>query len=50
MEANRAQFPVAVMCRVLGVSTSGYYDWRTRPPSARALADELLVEEIRLVH
>jgi putative transposase len=35
---------------VLGVSTSGYYDWRTRQPSARALADEVLSEEIRLVH
>jgi putative transposase len=38
------------MCRTLGVSTSGYYDWGTRPLSARALADEVLVEEIRLVH
>ena len=50
VEANQAQFPAAVCCRVLGVSTSGYYDWRTRPPSSRALADEVLSEEIRLVH
>ena len=50
VEANRAVFPVAVVCRVLGVSTSGYYDWRQRSPSVRALADEVLVEQIRLIH
>ena len=38
------------MCRLLGVSTSGYYGWRDRPPSARTLADELLVEKIHLIH
>lgn len=50
VEANQARFAVATMCRVLGVSTSGYYEWRTRPPSARALTDEVLVEAIRDVH
>jgi putative transposase len=38
------------MCRVLGVSPSGYYDWRDRGPSARALADAVLSERIRQVH
>lgn len=38
------------MCRLLGVSTSGYYGWRARPPSARALSDQVLTEKIRLVH
>jgi len=38
------------MCRCLGVSTSGYYGWRERPPSARAVSDELLSEKIHLVH
>ena len=38
------------MCRVLGVSTSGYYEWRRRPPSRRAIDDEVLTVEIRLVH
>lgn len=38
------------MCRVLGVSTSGYCGWRSRPPSPRSLADEVMVEQIRDVH
>lgn len=38
------------MCRVLGVSRSGYYAWARRPPSARAIADAVLVGEIRRVH
>ena len=38
------------MCRVLGVSVSGYYAWRKRPPSARAEANAALVEQIRRVH
>ena len=39
MKAYRATFPLAVMCRVLGLSLSGYYDWVHRPPSARARRD-----------
>jgi hypothetical protein len=38
--------PVAVACRVLRVSISGYYEWRDRPPSARAVADETLGAQI----
>ena len=38
------------MCRVLGVSTSGYYAWCDRAPSAHALADAVLTERIRQVH
>ena len=41
---------VDLTCRVLGVSVSGYYDWRSRPLSARALRDEWLLEIIRQVH
>jgi transposase InsO family protein len=41
---------VAVACRVLHVSTSGFYEWRGRTPSARAVADALLAEQIVEVH
>ena len=39
MSANHARFRVAAMAGVLGVSPSGYYAWRRRPPSARTQAD-----------
>ena len=42
MKANRAAFPLAAMCRVLGLSTSGYYGWLRRRPSARSRSDEEL--------
>jgi transposase InsO family protein len=42
--------PVAVACRVLGVSRSGYYEARGRPPSPRAVADAALTETIRDIH
>lgn len=38
------------MCRVLGVSTSGYYAWRTRGPSDRARQNEDLLRRIREIH
>lgn len=50
MSANQACFPIVVMARVLGVSKSGYYAWRDRPPSAHAEADAMLLKRIRTVH
>jgi len=50
VSAHQEQYPVATMCRVLGVSPSGYYAWRHRTPSARARADAVLQERIRTVH
>ena len=38
------------MCRVLGVSPSGYYAWRKRPASKRAQADGVLLRRIRTSH
>jgi putative transposase len=38
------------MCRVLAVSTSGFYDWQDRPLSARDREDERLTERIREIH
>ena len=48
MKGNRATFPLAAMCRVLGLSPSGYYDWLTRPPSDRARRDIELQGKILL--
>lgn len=42
--------PVATARRVLGVSTSGYYDWRNRPASAPRRADLQMVEITRDIH
>ena len=42
--------PVEVACRVLDVSTSGYYAWRSRPPSARAIRHAWLTDLILKVH
>ena len=37
-------------CRLLGVSASGYYAWRDRPPSARSQADAALLARIKTIH
>ena len=50
MSANQARFRVATMARVLGVSPSGYYAWRRRPPSARARADAELRARVQAIH
>ena len=47
---NQATFRVRTMCRVLGVSASGYYAWVGRPPSRRAQEDERLAARIRTLH
>ena len=50
MKAHQAEFPIATMCRVLEVSTSGYYAWLNRPPSKRDRDDAMLTEKIRVIH
>ena len=50
MSAHQAEFSVATMCRVLSVSTSGYYAWRRRGSSARELRDRELRSKIRRFH
>jgi len=47
---QEANHTVALMCRVLEVSRSGYYDWRNRPPSSRAQANKRLTADIRRIH
>ena len=44
------QLPVQLACRVLGVSESGYYDWKTRPPSQRSIRHAWLTDLIVQVH
>ena len=43
-------YPVATMCRLLGVSASGYYAWQGRAPSVRAESDRALLDRIRDIH
>jgi putative transposase len=50
VKRNQADYPVATLCRILGISTSGYYAWLNRPPSARAQSDARLSERIRGLH
>jgi hypothetical protein len=48
--AKKAEHSVKTMCRVLGVSRSGFHAWTARQPSARQLDDERLLERIREIH
>jgi putative transposase len=48
--AHQAVYPIATMCRVLGVSPSGYSAWRQRPLSLRARTDVKLSAEIQAIH
>jgi transposase InsO family protein len=50
VKANQAAYPVATMCRLLEVSTSGYYAWRARQQSAREQQDAELTAAIRHFH
>ena len=50
MSAHQAEFAVETQCRVLGVSVSGFYASRGRPPSAHELDDALLLGEIHRFH
>ena len=50
MSANQADVSVKTMCRMLDVSTSGYYAWRDRTPSRRSIDDAVMTERIRTIH
>jgi len=50
IDAEKANFPIGFMCRQLGVSRSGFYAFRDRAPSARALDEAKLIEEVKAVH
>jgi len=50
IKEHRGTLPVSDLCRLLGVSTSGYYAWLDRPASAAARRREELTAKIRGVH
>lgn len=50
IRAEKASFPVAFMCRQLGLSPSGYYAWERRGVSRRRQEDEGLIPKIRESH
>lgn len=50
MEQYRREFRVVKMCQVLGVTKSGYYDWRKRPKSDQRKRKEVLTKEIKRVY
>jgi len=50
IHAEKATFPVAALCRLLGVSRQGYYAYAGRPPSSRLKRDMALQERVHEVH
>lgn len=50
IEREKAHHAVARLCRVLGVSSSGYYAWRRREPSERARSDAAVTVRLRALH
>jgi putative transposase len=46
---SRSVWSVSEMCRTLGVSRQGFYDWESRAPSDRELDDRMLAVEIKAI-
>ncbi len=46
MKSHQAKYRISTLCRMLGVSASGYYAWLTREPSARKISDLLLGDRL----
>ena len=47
IDAEKAIVPIEVSCRVLEVSRSGFYAWKSRPQSNRSKEDEILSTKVR---
>ena len=50
IDAEKTNHPVRMMCRLLNVSSSGFYDWLGRGPSAREVSNMALTATIRAIH
>jgi transposase InsO family protein len=50
IRAEKAFYPIALLCRVLGVSRSGFHAWHQRPQAPRVGADALLAAQVASVH
>jgi putative transposase len=50
IDAEKAYYPISLLCRILGVSRSGYYDWKDRPPSKRDQENAALTHQITEIH
>ena len=50
IERCRHDFPINMMCRLLKVSTTGYYGWRTRKPSQRQQDNSRVLRKITSLH
>ena len=50
IQEHDRRFPIRLMCRALAVSPAGYYAWRNRPESRRAVHNRALLSAIRVIH
>ena len=50
IEAQKAEYPVTLMCRILEVSCSGFYAWSKRAESKRSRFDRALLVDIKAAH
>jgi len=50
IENHQDEFPITLMCKMLDVSSSGYYAWHKRPPSKREMANRELYKKIEVVY
>jgi putative transposase len=50
VKSYQAKYKVTTLCQLLGVSSSGYYAWLNRPPSARKQADILLGDRVEALY
>lgn len=50
IRAEKANYPVTILCGVMQVARSGYYAWQERPKSVRPHENEKLILLVRLIH